>query len=148
MVTVCMHQLLAWPSCAVRTDMCASHPGLDYYRDVVPPMLTNGSLSQTLVDRALSRLLTLRFQAGLFDKFEGQKFGEIAPADRGTPAFAEVALDAARQSMTLLLNKDKALPIPRKASLAVIGPYGSYGSAQGGVGGKLSDELSKTWLRH
>ena len=92
--------------------MRASRPGLDYYRDVVPPMLTNGSLSQTLVDRALARLLTLRFQAGLFDKFEGQKFGEIAPTDRGTPAFAEVALDAARQSMTLLLNKDKALPIP------------------------------------
>ena len=75
--------------------MRASRPGLDYYRDVVPPMLTNGSLSQTLVDRALSRLLTLRFQAGLFDKFEGQTFGEIAPADRGTAAFAEVALDAA-----------------------------------------------------
>ena len=39
--------------------MRASRPGLDYYRDVVPPMLTNGSLSQTLVDRALARLLTL-----------------------------------------------------------------------------------------
>ena len=46
--------------------------------------------------------------------------------------------------MTLLMNKDKALPIRRETHLAVIGPYVDYGAEQGGKGGKLSDELVST----
>ncbi len=114
-----------------------------YYRDYVPQMLRNGSLSHTLVDLALTRTLTLRFQAGLFNKYDEQAFTKITPAQRGTAEFAKIALDTARQSMTLLMNKEKALPIPPKSSVLLIGPYASYGSAQGGRGGKLSEEISR-----
>lgn len=45
--------------------------------------------------------------------------------------------------MTLLLNKGQALPIPPKSDVVVIGPYGDYGTAQGGVGGKLGAEITR-----
>ena len=76
-------------------------------------------------------------------RYEGQHFPKITPKARGTAQFAQVALDCARQSMTLLLNKGQALPIPLKSDVVVIGPYGDYGTAQGGVGGKLGAEITR-----
>ena len=125
------------------TDLESAGGNDAYYRDYIPQMLRNGSLPQTLVDLALSRTLTLRFRAGLFDRYAGQAFSRITPAERGTAEFAAVALDAARQSMTLLMNKDKALPIPPQSSVLLVGPYASYGSEQGGRGGQLSEEISR-----
>ena len=124
------------------TDLESAGGPDNYFRTVVPQMLRNGSLPHELVDLALTRLLTLRFRAGLFDKYEGQRFAQISAADRGTAAFAEVALDAARQSMTLLMNKD-TLPIRQKSSVLVVGPYAGYGAPQGASAGKLSDEISR-----
>ena len=79
---------------------CAGgNPDPDYYRDIIPLMLRNGSLPERLVDTALTRLLTLRFRAGLFDPPEDtEAYFKIGPSDRGTPSFEAVALDAARQS--------------------------------------------------
>jgi beta-glucosidase-like glycosyl hydrolase len=125
------------------TDLESAGGNDAYYRDYVPQMLRNGSLPHALVDLALTRTLSLRFRAGLFDKYDGQAFTKITPAQRGTAEFAKIALDTARQSMTLLMNKEKALPIRPKSSVLLAGPYGSYGSAQGGRGGKLSDEISR-----
>jgi hypothetical protein len=74
-------------------------------------MLRNGTLNTSVVDLALSRLLTLRFKTGLFNGGAAPKsagidpFLKIGPHDRGTDTFYNHALDAARQSMTLLLNK-------------------------------------------
>lgn len=68
--------------------------------------IRNGTLNVSLVDLALTRLLTLRFKTGLFEPNASQQpFFKIGPNDRGTAAFAEDSLDAARQSMTLLVNK-------------------------------------------
>ena len=125
------------------TDLESAGGNDAYYRDYIPQMLRNGSLSNKLVDLALTRTLTLRFRAGLFDKYDEQAFTKITPAQRGTAEFAAIALETARQSMTLLMNKENALPIPRKSSVILIGPYSSYGSAQGGRGGKLSEEISR-----
>ena len=114
----------------------------DYYRDVIPTMLQNGTLDEALVDLALSRLLTLRFRTGLMDPdAANQPFFKIAPTDRGTAAFAADALDAGRQSMTLLLNKANALPLKPAGSttIAVVGPYHQYGDSSS----KLDAEISR-----
>ena len=110
----------------------------NYYRDIIPVMLRNGSLAPSLVDRAVSRLLTLRFRAGLFDKYEAQHFAQIRPEDRGTEQFAEIALDAARQSLTLLRNADETLPLKPGGAVALIGPYLEYGVSQGTLSAELS----------
>ena len=142
------HAYVDTPAKAVRlaleagTDLESAGGNDAYYRDYIPAMLRNGSLPPMVVDLALTRMLSLRFRAGLFDEY-GRSFDKITPSDRGTAELAEVALDAARQSMTLLLNKKKALPIRPKSSVLVIGPYSSYGSEQGGVGGKLSKEIGR-----
>ena len=98
----------------------------DYYRDVVPEMLRNGSLDASLVDTALQRLLTLRFRTGLFDApSQAQKFFDISPRDRGTDEFRQIAMDAARQSVTLLRNENGTLPAAAGSRIALIGPYGT-----------------------
>ena len=75
------------------TDLESAGGNDAYYRDYIPQMLHNGSLSHSLVDLALTRTLTLRFRAGLFDKYDGQAFTTITPAQRGTAEFADIALD-------------------------------------------------------
>jgi len=69
------HNYTNSPAAAVRlaleagTDLESAGGSDNYYRDVIPQMLRNGSLPHSLVDLALTRLLTLRFRAGLFDKY-------------------------------------------------------------------------------
>eukprot|EP00912_Choanoflagellata_sp_UC4_P001377 UC4_evm1s853 len=132
------HHYVNTPAAAVQATI---HAGTDleswttgnslpnYYRDIIPIMLRNGTLNESLVDLSLSRLLKLRFQTGLMNPHaERQPFFNISSNDRGTAEFAEDALDAARQSMTLLLNKN-VLPLkPGSSNVAVIGPYHQYGS--------------------
>ena len=103
----------------------------DYYRDVIPLMLRNKSLDVALVDLALTRLLSLRIRAGLFDGMDAAStaFFKISPADRGTAEFSAISRNAARQSQTLLMNKGSVLPIPKDANIALIGPYRSYGDS-------------------
>jgi beta-glucosidase len=68
------HNYTNSPANAVRlaleagTDLESAGGAKSYYREVVPQMLRNGSLPEKFVDLALTRLLTLRFRAGLFDK--------------------------------------------------------------------------------
>jgi len=115
----------------------------DYYRDVLPAMLRNGSLTAALVDVSLGRLLTLRFRAGLFDDPADQPFARITPQDRGTAQQAAIALDTARQSMTLLLNRKTALPLSAGQRIAVIGPYAAYTEIRAGWTASVVDEIRR-----
>ena len=117
----------------------------DYYRDLVPVMLRNGSLSDALVSTALTRLLTLRFRAGLFDSPQNQPFFHIGPRDRGTSAFKSAAIDTARQSMTLLLNRDHTLPLSAGGKVLLTGPYAHYGPKGGTIAEEISAANSGRW---
>eukprot|EP00937_MAST-01D_sp_MAST-1D-sp2_P000989 g989.t1 len=118
----------------------------NYYRDLIPLMLRNGSLPAEVVDLSLTRLLTLRFRAGLFDPpAASPAYFDIGPYDRGTEAFTADALDAARQSMTLLRNSEGALPLEAGQRLLLVGPYAEYGETgnASNTSGKIADELAQ-----
>ena len=75
------------------------------------------------LDQALRRLFRARFDLGMFDPPESYAFGRIPLAENNSPEHRALALQAARESMVLLKNKDGALPL--KAGIrriAVVGP--------------------------
>lgn len=89
------------------------------FADYLVELVREGTVPETRVDEAVRRILTVKFQLGLFDdplpqldKFE--KFG--------SPEFAAMALEAARESITLLKNEEQTLPLKDGQKLLLLGP--------------------------
>jgi beta-glucosidase len=80
-----------------------------------------GKVEVSAIDRAVARMLTLKFRAGLFEN----PYGDAALAERitGNAEARALALEAARKSLCLLTN-DGTLPFAegKVRKLAVIGP--------------------------
>lgn len=80
-------------------------------------------LSELDVNRALGNLLTIQMRLGMFDGLR-QPYGYLGPKDVCTPAHQQLALEAARQGIVLLQNRNRALPLSARQlrTVAVIGP--------------------------
>ncbi|MCH5233306.1 MAG: glycoside hydrolase family 3 C-terminal domain-containing protein [Muribaculaceae bacterium] len=77
-------------------------------------------IDESLIDRAAGNVLRQKFLLGLFDN---PYIREEGVEERvSSPAHREAALNAARQSVTLLENKNKILPLRKNIKVAVIGP--------------------------
>jgi beta-glucosidase len=75
------------------------------------------------LDKALQRLFRERFDLGMFDPPASYAFGRIPLAENNSPEHRALALQAARESMVLLQNKDGALPLRAGVRrIAVVGP--------------------------
>ena len=75
------------------------------------------------IDQALRRLFRARFDLGMFDPPASYAFGRIPAAENNSPEHRALALQAARESIVLLKNKDGALPLKSDVKrIAVIGP--------------------------
>lgn len=82
-----------------------------------------GKVKQSAVDDAVRRILTKKFELGLFD--DPYRFSDAAreQAVLNDPEHARIARDVARKSLVLLKNENAALPLRKDLkSLAVIGP--------------------------
>ncbi len=81
-------------------------------------------VTQADINRALARVLTVRFLLGEFDPPKSVPYSNIAPSVLNSPAHQQLALQAARESIVLLKNDRHFLPwdITKIKSLAVIGP--------------------------
>ncbi len=78
----------------------------------------NGVVSAKRIDESVKRVLTLKFELGLFDN----PYVDPNAADAAIAAGRDVSLRAARESMTLLRNQNALLPLSPNASLVVTGP--------------------------
>jgi beta-glucosidase len=78
-----------------------------------------GLVSERRVDESVRRILTLKFQLGLFD----HPFVDPDKADAAVKANRDLARKAAAESVTLLRNQDGALPLKTDlGKLVVTGP--------------------------
>ncbi|MDE7408914.1 MAG: glycoside hydrolase family 3 C-terminal domain-containing protein [Muribaculaceae bacterium] len=79
-----------------------------------------GLISEETIDRSLLRLLEARLSLGeLF--YESSEWDSLGHKDICSPAHKQLALDAARKSMTLLKNNG-VLPLNADAKIMVMGP--------------------------
>lgn len=82
-----------------------------------------GLVSEADIDAAVRRLFAVRFRLGLFDPPERVPYAQIPPAVVDSPAHRALALQAARESIVLLKNEGRLLPLARNLNtIAVIGP--------------------------
>jgi beta-glucosidase-like glycosyl hydrolase len=103
----------------------------------LPALVRSGKIPESLVDESVKRVLRAKFELGLFD----EPYADPQEAVRvtNTPEHQQLALEAARQSITLLKNARGILPLDLRKlkAIAVIGPnaegvhLGGYSDAPG-----------------
>lgn len=82
-----------------------------------------GKIDEKAVDVAVKRLLMARFALGEMDEPEKVSWTGIPFSVVASAGHDSLALDMARKSMTLLMNKDNTLPLKRGGlTIAVMGP--------------------------
>ncbi|UJF20440.1 glycoside hydrolase family 3 protein [Shewanella sp. OMA3-2] len=120
------------PGCTNESCAQAANAGLDIF--MVPtaawkPLYQNtieqvnrGEIAQSRIDDAVTRILRVKFRAGLFDK--------PSPANRplsgkteliGQASHRDVARQAVRESLVLLKNNQNVLPLSPKLTVLVAG---------------------------
>jgi beta-glucosidase len=106
---------------AVRAGVDIELPDPDCYPHLLD-LVREGAIPETVIDDRVRPLLRVKVQLGLFE----DPYVDPAEAERlvREPSHRELALEAARKTITLLKNADAVLPIDAGAvrTIAVIGP--------------------------
>jgi beta-glucosidase len=91
----------------------------DYsFSDLLIQLAKEGRVPMSRIDEAVRRILRVKFDLGLFENPT-----LAAPiSNLGTNESRQVALEAARESMTLLKNDNKLLPLAKSRKVLVTGP--------------------------
>lgn len=100
----------------------------------------DGSVPHEIIDSAVSRVLRVKFELGLFER----PYADTAEAARlnGSPDHRALAAEAARKSIVLLKNEGHTLPIPITAKkIAVIGTD-AVEARPGGYSGPGNNKIS------
>jgi beta-glucosidase len=77
----------------------------------------NGDVGLARIDDAVRRILTTKFQLGLFERPFGDE--SLLPLV-GSPAHRAVAREAVRKSLVLLKNDNHTLPLPKDTPLVLV----------------------------
>lgn len=81
-----------------------------------------GYINESDLDVSVKRLLKARFELGEMDNNKDVVWSNIPYSVVASKQHNDIALDMARKSMTLLLNKNSILPLKNNISVAVMGP--------------------------
>ncbi len=125
---------------AVNAGVNIELPEPNCYPNIVE-LVENNELEETRLDELVKPLLYWKFKLGLFD--DPYVDPEEAEKVSGSEAHRDLALQAARESITLLKNENKTLPVDLDTidTLAVIGPNADRGLL-GGYSGVPKYEIS------
>ncbi|GHT03785.1 beta-glucosidase [Bacteroidia bacterium] len=117
--------------------------GENYSYSHLLDLVKSGRISEKAIDVSLKRILTVKFELGLFEN----PYVDANEADKivNCKAHKEMALEAARKVMTLLKNENNALPLSDKTikRIGIFGPAadrlstGDYSGPSGGLKGEF-----------
>lgn len=126
---------------AAKTILAGSDLDDGSYAIALPKALQEGLLTEKQIDDSLRRVLTIRFRLGEFDPPDMVPFSKYGPETIDSPAHRELALRTAQESIVLLANEEKLLPLDKSRikTLAVIGPFADYAQ----TGPNYTGEVSK-----
>jgi beta-glucosidase len=106
---------------AVRAGVNIELPEPDCYQHLVE-LVQEGAIQESELDELVAPMLAAKFQLGLFES----PYVDPAVAEQlvGCDAHRQLALEAARKTITLLKNDNDSLPLDAKRlkTIAVIGP--------------------------
>lgn len=85
-------------------------------------MFTDGTVSEARLNDSVRRVLQLKEELGLFEQPRPLPLNDPLVGSVGQDSDWELALNASRESITLLKNVGQLLPLPRTANLLVTGP--------------------------
>jgi beta-glucosidase len=106
---------------ALKAGLDVELPFTNCYGEPLQKAVASGSVPVAVVDRAVSRILSLKFRLGLFENAYVNPAAAVKIID--TPEDRELALEAARKSIILLKNAGNLLPLNKDIrTIAVIGP--------------------------
>lgn len=88
-----------------------THSGSYGFQDKLVELVRSGKLPEEVVDKAVRRILRVKFEMGLFEHpfVDPERAAEII----GSEENREVALQVARESLVLLKNEDDILPLTK-----------------------------------
>lgn len=120
-----------------------------YWQQTLLELVNEGRIPISTIDDAVSRILRVKFDLGLFEKpyTDEERYKSVIRSN----AHRILSYEAARQSIVLLQNKNDLLPLSKTiSSIALIGPsskhqrMGSYSSVPYGYEvSSLYDEITK-----
>ena len=84
--------------------------------------IEKGIITEADIDVNVRRILTSRFELGMFDPAEDLPWAGLGLETLSSPAHTELAAKAAREAVVLLKNEDNILPIKKSGIIAVVGP--------------------------
>ncbi|MCH2033493.1 MAG: beta-glucosidase BglX [Tenacibaculum sp.] len=126
-----MNELIAWGHAKDKKEAAriASTAGSDMdmegnvYIEELTNLVKNGTVKESILDDAVRRILTVKFELGLFD----DPFKYCDPVNEkeniGNSKHHEAVLDVAKKSIVLLKNENNLLPLKKKGQkIALIGP--------------------------
>lgn len=93
------------------------------YIEELANLVKEGAVNESLIDDAVKRILTVKFELGLFD--DPYRYCDVnrEKANTNSKEINEAALDMAKKSIVLLKNDNNLLPLPKKGlKIALIGP--------------------------
>jgi beta-glucosidase len=92
--------------------------GADLWQAALQQDVQTGKISMARINQAVTRVLTLKYQLGLFD----HPYVDASKANPAVQSGRDQTLAAARESMTLLRNQGGALPLSPTSHVVVTGP--------------------------
>ncbi|WP_179316096.1 beta-glucosidase BglX [Winogradskyella undariae] len=119
----------------VDMDMAGDSPSIPVaFVKTLKESYENGKVSMNDIDTAVRRMLTAKFQLGLFD--DPYKYCDVnrAKTEIFTPENKAFARTVAAESMVLLKNEDQLLPIKKSGTIGLIGPLA-----------KATNNMAGTW---
>jgi beta-glucosidase len=92
----------------------------DYeFSDLLLQLVKEKQVSEERINEAVKRILTLKFELGLFEK----SITNIKDyPDFGSKKFSDLSYEAASESITLLKNENNCLPLSKDKRVLVCGP--------------------------
>ena len=103
----------------VDMSMVPNNPQYKKYCENLIELVNEGRVSKNRLNDAVKRILRVKAELGILDKKE---FDNTMYTDFASDKFKKLAYKSAAESITLLKNEDKILPIDNNKSVLLIGP--------------------------
>ncbi len=106
---------------AINAGIDMSMVPLDYsFADLLIQLVKEKKVPMSRIDESVTRILKTKYDLGLFE--DPMRGASAAKENFGKPEYAQVSLQAARESLVLLKNNANTLPLAKNKKVLVTGP--------------------------